>query len=401
MSFANLDEALKVRCPEGKTDKLEWYSEEPGFGIRVLPGDGTKRYWIARYRKEGKDVKHRLLEHPVTPVKNDFLNARKAARALRDAHIRGGVQTPTISQALSSYIADHKKLSPVTVAGYKKLGELLADMSHLRLDQAGDTAWTAKYTSIETKHGESTAHGLFRMVHALYVWSCDEYDLEHNPIVKLKRKYRFYQRRTPRRRAVHVTKMKSFWDAVHMHLHPASRDYIIWGLLTAWRSSLLANLRWSRVDFQNKTYHIDKEDIGNKAKDDFEWPLCDHIWEHIVMPRYLVKHDDAEWILESPKFPGTPIHAPRGAFKVIKARCGVTVSPHDLRRTFATVADNEGASKTQIARLLAHSVDTSGEARELATTMGYVVPDDVALRMAAEKVASAIVAMATAVPSAT
>ena len=399
MGFASLTEALKVRCPEGKTDKVEWYSEEPGFGIRVLPGDGTKRFWLARYRKDGKDVKHRLLEHPVTPVKNDFLNARKAARALRDAHVRGGVQAPTIEQALKAYITAHEKLSPVTIAGYEKLGGLLADIKHMRLEQAGDTVWNAKWTSIETKHGVSTTHGLFRLVHALYAWAHDEYGTENNPISKLKRKHGLYKRRTPKQRAVPAAKMKAFWEAVHMHLHPASRDYVLWALLTCWRSSLVGHLRWDRFNMQAKTYHIDKTDIGNKAKQDFEWPVCDWLWENVVMPRYRVRHADALWVLESPKWPGTAIHAPRGAFKVIEARSGVKVSPHDLRRTFSTIADTIGVSQTQLARLLAHSIEATGKDRSMAVTLGYVVADEEALRETANRVAKAIVSLATAKPA--
>jgi integrase len=60
---------------------------------------------------------------------------------------------------------------------------------------------------------------------------------------------------------------------------------------------------------------------------------------------------------------GGPIKKVRKGFEEACRRAGLSgVTPHDLRRTVATIADEAGVDWTRIARLLGHSNVASGDA---------------------------------------
>ena len=74
---------------------------------------------------------------------------------------------------------------------------------------------------------------------------------------------------------------------------------------------------------------------------------------------------------------------PREPMKVVTKASGVEFSPHDCRRTFATIAEAVNIPLTMIKRLMNH-VTTND------VTGGYIVTEEETLRQAINKVADYI-----------
>jgi len=76
---------------------------------------------------------------------------------------------------------------------------------------------------------------------------------------------------------------------------------------------------------------------------------------------------------------------PREPMKLVTKASGVEFSPHDCRRTFATIAEAVNLPLTMIKRLMNH-VTTND------VTGGYIVTEEETLRAAINKIASYITA---------
>src|SRR5262249_16980210 len=83
-------------------------------------------------------------------------------------------------------------------------------------------------------------------------------------------------------------------------------------------------------------------------------------------------------------FPGTGksghIVEPKFALRLIAQSCGVLISPHDLRRTFITVAESCDISPWSLKALVNHRLPNGD------VTAGYVIMNVERLREPAQKV---------------
>jgi integrase len=82
------------------------------------------------------------------------------------------------------------------------------------------------------------------------------------------------------------------------------------------------------------------------------------------------------------------ISAPKKPISTIIQRTGIEFSPHDLRRTFSTIAEAVSIPETLIRRLLNHTTDNN-------VTTGYIRTEADTVRQAAQKIADYIQAKAT------
>jgi integrase len=120
-------------------------------------------------------------------------------------------------------------------------------------------------------------------------------------------------------------------------------------LFTGLRKTEASSLTWADIDLQDRVIHI--PGARTKNKKDFDLPMCDVIHDMFVSRRALgnAKHvfpsnSEAGFIAD----PGHPLE--RAA-----AACGLKVSCHDLRRTFATTAaSTPGITPAQLKNLLNH-----------------------------------------------
>jgi len=177
--------------------------------------------------------------------------------------------------------------------------------------------------------------------------------------------------------------------------HTVARDYFIFLLFTGLRRREAATLQWRQVDFNERCFTV----VDTKNGDPHTLPLSDHLWKLLYdrkeglaaelaaaksallsTKKRTQKQRQAaanrlalaESRLESPYvFPGETkagcIENVKRPIEQIRVTTGVTFSPHDLRRTFATVAESLDLSGYTIKALLNHRQQLSD------VTGGYII----------------------------
>jgi integrase len=125
--------------------------------------------------------------------------------------------------------------------------------------------------------------------------------------------------------------------------------------------------------------------VRTKAKRKFDLPMSDVVRDILVARRALGNADHV--------FPGggESGHIVDPGLAAVATATGIAVSPHDLRRVYATAAERADISPIALKCLLNHSVGTD-------VTSGYVVMETERLREAAQKVADKIKALCCVEP---
>jgi integrase len=165
-----------------------------------------------------------------------------------------------------------------------------------------------------------------------------------------------------------VSSLKSDWG-----------DYLLFLLLTGLRREEALGLLWEDVDFTGRTFKV--RDTKNHR--DHELPMSSGILR-IIAKRRLSTDGRAL----SPKVfvdsQGKTLSNYRYAMEKISDACCVSVTPHDLRRTFASIAESLDISGYSLKRLLNH---TTGD-----VTQGYVILNMERLRVLMERISNFVIA---------
>lgn len=176
------------------------------------------------------------------------------------------------------------------------------------------------------------------------------------------------------------------WWAQVRELPPVRRDWNLFALLTAARRDDVKRLRWENVDLERGTVHFPEPKGGPKKA--YTIPVCTFVLELLRRRRVDNRRefgDDRGWVfpIRHPTEGVTHLRQPVEMRYVEGKKARVLPNPHALRRTWITAAD--GRIPTKVAEQLSnHVMDRTGNASH----RRYQVPDEDALRAAAEVVAT-------------
>jgi integrase len=146
-----------------------------------------------------------------------------------------------------------------------------------------------------------------------------------------------------------------------------ARDYLQLVLLTGLRRSEALGLKWDDVDLLGRTLMV--KDTKNHR--DHTLPLPDYLAELLgAMPRH------GAHVFEGPRGRFDNL---RFALQEVARRSGVPFCIHDLRRTFATIADSLDIPGYAVKALLNHKGGSD-------VTAGYVVASVERLREPMQKI---------------
>lgn len=358
---------------------LYFDDELPSFGVRVTAG-GSKAYILDR-RINGK--KKRITIARANQVAAD--KARDLARKLIGEIVSGGdpvadkqrerLQGVTLATALEDYI-EARDLKPRTVADMRKvIGRCLEDWQKKPI-----TAITADMVKHRhRKLGETSpaqANLAMKYLRAVLGLAQLEYRdaegvpvLASNPVAELSAK-RAWHRVERRRTLIKAHQLPAWYKAVQAQ--PVNvRAYILFTLLTGLRAGEAAALPWSDVDLEAATFIV----RDTKNRQPHELPLSDYLLELLTAQR--------ERVSGAYVFPGLHgkghIKSAESAIRKIKEASGVEFCLHDLRRTFATVAESLDVPAYAVKRLLNHA--QAGD-----VTAGYIVTDVERLRVPMQRI---------------
>lgn len=367
----------RLPLPE-KPYALYWDERLPGFGVRIT-ARGVKSF-IVQTSVGGRERRMTLGRCGVLTV----AQARKEAAQLLGAvacgrdpwadNTREALKGVTLEVAFARYLRT-RPLKPSTredmrralEGGFKDwmrrpLGSITRDKVAARHQQLGQAS-------------PARANLAMRYLRAVFNFAMAEYTdrqgrpvLTDNPVQRLSQTRTWY--RVPRRQTViKPHELKPWLQAVLGLEHTAARDYFLLVLLTGLRRTEALTLRWQSVDLTGRTLTVEETKNGQAHT----LPLSDYLVALLTRRR---AETTGEYVFETPRGRLSNLRRPLAA---VASRSGVSFCVHDLRRTFATVADALDIPGYAVKALLNHKTSQD-------VTAGYIVVNVERLRRPMQKI---------------
>jgi integrase len=399
---------LPAPDPSGK-QVMYWAegSDHPGLGI-LVSGTTSAKSWIIQAKLPRTGVARRVTLGPVAVL--SLKEAWEQARPVL-AEIHSGVdpkakrhRPATVREALEQYLKN-PKLAPKTKADYRSraerhlsdwldlpIAEITPNMAEARFYAITDevearraAGLTCGGVNISGAATANTALSIFRSLWRDQKKRDPKMATLLEPTALLSGKWHELERRE---RYVEPEQMPAFYAAIHA-MRPDSEndrrpgknrlwyDLLTLALYTGWREQELCGLRWSEVSLTEKMVRIAAERMKNRQA--FELPLSRQIADLLIARRALGR--DGDYVFGGG--PNRPYQSMHVALNKVTEATGIRVSPHDMRRTFISIAENCTITPFELKRLVAHT--TKGD-----VTSGYVQKTRDQLRRAAQIVADRI-----------
>lgn len=292
-------------------------------------------------------------------LKNLKPRSKEGLRAVVERHLSGWLDLPLWSITGAMVEQRHKAIAEEVEQSHRaKMAE--EAKRHLQRAERNEGHWPeaaarhrAKFqaaSSREPYKGHASANGAMIALRAIWNFMVDRVDgadaPPRNP-VRLKGQWHTVR---PRERIVKNDDLPKFYNAVMALENPIARDYIRLLLFTGLRRDEAAALRWKEdIDLPGRIIHIPAAKTKPSRKLDL--PMPDIVHDMLVARRAVGATNYA--------FPAMSasghIEEPKSFFQQIADATGIRVSPHDLRRSFITVAESCDITAFALKALVNHS----------------------------------------------
>ena len=300
-------------------------------------------------------------------------------------------QLPTLEEMFDAYLTA-RELKATTQRDYRRhLKTTFSKWRTLRLDEITADDVQQRFQDV-SKRSKAQANQAFRYLSAVYNFAIAQHEsLDStgksiaNPIDRL-RKLKLWHRTRRKDSYVSQAQLADWWGALHdidAALYPREaesyRDLCKLNILTGLRRSEATQLRWEHIDLKAKTLTVPDTKNGTPLT----LPISDYLAGVLEARRKAVDGD-----LVFPNRAGTgPMTEVRHHQSRIAKICGVRTSMHDLRRSFASYAQDVGLTHYDIKKLLNHRNGND-------VTAGYIIRSVEHLRPLANKLAAYVLKLA-------
>jgi integrase len=371
-------EGIKAPDPSGK-QTIVWDLELKGFGVLISGTTTRKSYVVQRRMPDGRT--RRLTVGAVGEFKR-VEDAREKAGTLllglregrdpKSERRAAAARDRTLRRWLDSYLATNQALRPRSVEEYRRAEKRLAAWMDRPLREITPDMVEEKHAAIGRDAGPASANGAMRTLRVVWNHALDrDASLPANPVRRLKKGWFDLK---PRTGMVRPDDLPRFYEAIRAVPNQTAADYLTLVLFTGLRRREAAALRWEEVDFATRVIRMPA--ARAKADRKLDLPMSSFVRNLLVARRAL--GDDGGWVFPANSRSGY-IEEPGNQLDQIGEATGIRVTPHDLRRTFVTVAESCDVSVYALKAMVNHALGTG-------VTEGYVQMTTERLREAVERV---------------
>jgi integrase len=347
-----------------RTDRFIRDTDLRGFGVRVSPKN-VKSYFVEA-TVHGKFVRRVIGQYPLKPLSEARRTALEALRELRYGSGTTGNPSQDIvllKDVAEAFLLDKGAiLRPTTMIDYTMVvrGSYFAPWMPLPVQSIKRRDVLDRYRLLCAEHGVGMANKAVRVLSSVLNYgraihpSLEDWS---NP-VRVLAEARAKRPVRPRTTFIPIDQLGIWLNALDSYRNEvipqerACRREDVWLLLhllvmTGLRSNEARSLRWSDIDLDAGTVTIKPEVAKNHRK--AVLPLNSWLVEQLGK-----RHNDTDtYVFQAPRVLGY-IGNLRRPLEKLRERSGLTVTPHDLRRTYATYLDSVGAPFGVIKQLLNH-----------------------------------------------
>ena len=253
----------------------------------------------------------------------------------------------TVEDAFAAFFVGRSHLSPRTVKDYgRSIKVYLTDWLRRPIAEITREMVLERHRRIAVENGPTTANSVLRHLRSVYNYTAATAgELPPNPVTVLTQSRSWNPER--RRRSVIPLHALPRWYAAVLAEDESARDFLLIAILTGMRRSEVAGLEWANIDLDGRTLTVSRTKNGDALILPLSTPLFD-----ILLARR-DNNPEATFV-----FPGVGVTGHLVEMKSFIARVvrtsGVPFFLHDLRRTYATVAESLDISHLSLKYLLNH-----------------------------------------------
>ena len=346
-----------------------------GFALRV--GKQSKRYTLHK-RINGKLYREEVEEtHLITLTEAREKASIMMANIKKGMHVYDGLHenlkdpkdktnnVPTLQEAYDYFKLMKTGLAEGTITTYdRQILNKLKDWLNISLNDITKSMISDKHKEI-SKHSEAQANATMRALRSIWNYCRDsfldddeDFLIKEQPIRILNAK-KDWNRVKPRTKHIeeeylgtYIKTLLSYVDrSSHMQAPHSNnaRDIMLLFMFTGVRLNEAQSLKWSDIDL--KAGRIIFKDTKNGS--DYHMPTS-NILQALLEERWRMS-SGKQWVFPSDlQASDDHIKDLSGSYKAIGNQANLYITPHDLRRTFGTVANSLNISYPVLKRLLNH-----------------------------------------------
>lgn len=339
-----------VKPPQnGQIDYFD--TSPPRIGLRVAPGG--RKTWFIMYRIDGRLRRYTLGVYPDLSL----AEARRQAAFARNAIAKGDDPAaqkqrdrrgPSVTDLSGLYIERYARVQKKTWRDDVRLleREILPAWGSRKAQSITRADVLALLDRIVERGAPIQANRILALVRKMFNWAISRDLVVHNPCLQIKAPGKEHQRD----RVLNEEEIRAIWMACMQTDDTSLGALIQLQLLTAQRGSEVRQMRWEDIDLDWWTIpaSMTKNNLAHRV------PLSTPVKE--ILRRMQAPPNQGVWVFQSPKFKARPRSRPGVQKKVqeIRDRSGVSLIPHDLRRTAASHMTGMGISRLVVSKILNH-----------------------------------------------
>lgn len=361
-----------------------------GLVLSITPA-GVKSFIV--YRKvKGKPVRVTLGRYPAMTIeqarKKGLETLSKFADGVNPIEEKRNIETSniTLNEVFDEYVKVRKSLKPGTILDYRKsLQQTFSDWLDKPLRSITKDMAIKRHAE-RGSESPARANNAFRVLRAIFNFARFHYEdsqnkslFQENPVERLSATKSWFK---VKRKQTYIkrTDLPAWFDTVvtleNEYTYAKTeivKDYLLFILFTGVRREEAASLKWSDINFREETFTL----LDTKNGESITLPMSNFV-VHLMKQRKL--QPDSIFVFPGEGQSGHLVE-PRKQILRIRKKSGIEFSLHDLRRTFATIAESLDISRYTLKRLLNHKINDDAD-----VTAGYIVPNQDRLKLATQKI---------------